>query len=169
MTPKAIARNGLLFHPAHGLCRVDRMTEQNRAGTKIPCYSLVPKTKSKMKVRFIVAVSEADASGFHKVMSPKEGAKLLDYLKAGDPSAEQTNPTWILAQNILAFSTDKLKTTDQRKRQLLEHSVKGLVGELSCTFKLSLEETAARIEKSLAKISKADSLVLASLGRAAEG
>ncbi|MDP3920677.1 MAG: hypothetical protein Q8R76_07735 [Candidatus Omnitrophota bacterium] len=169
MTSKKIAGDGLLFHPAHGLCRVDRMTEQEQSGEKVLCYSLVPKTTNRMKVRFLVEVKHAESSGFHKVISAKEAGKLLNYLKAGDGSAVQTEPAWVLAQNILSFSADKLKTRDQRKRQLLEHSIKGLVGELACAFRLSLMETASRIEKSLTKISKVDSLVLAALGRAAEG
>jgi hypothetical protein len=124
--PKKIARKGFLFHPAHGLCRVDRLTEEERAGQKILCYSIVPKAKSKMKVRFVVAVSDAESSGFHKVISVKEAGKLL------------------------------------------EHSIKGLVGELACAFKTSLKETASRIEQRLTKASKVDALVLAALGRAAE-
>jgi len=169
VTPKKTAGNDLLFHPAHGLCRVERMIEQDRSGQKVLCYSLVPKAMNKMKVRFVVAVSDAESSGFHRVISAKEAGKLLDYLKGGDGSAVQTNPAWVLARNILSFSADKLKTRDLRKRQLLEHSIKGLVGELACAFKISLKETASYIEKSLTKVSKVDPLVLAALDRAAEG
>lgn len=167
--PKELVRQDLLFHPVHGLCRVDRVTRQSRPGGTVPCYSLVPKTMSKMKVRFIIAAPEMEVSGFHKVISTKEANKILDYLKAGDSGADQTDQTWTLARNILSFAKDKLKTRDQRKRQLLEHSIKGLVGELACVFHLSLNEAASRIEKNLTRISKKNPLVIAALGRAAEG
>jgi len=165
---KKINGGDLLFHAVHGLCRVDRVSEQDRAGKKGYSYSLVPKVTTRMKVRFVVADSDIEASGFHKMLSPKEANRILDYLKAGDSSVSQTNQTWMLARNILTFSEDRLKTRDQRKRQLLESSVKGLVGEFACVFKLSLKETAALIEKKLAKATRNDPIVLAAFGRAAE-
>jgi RNA polymerase-interacting CarD/CdnL/TRCF family regulator len=170
MTSKKVVENDLLFHPAHGLCRVDKVIEQSRSGKKLLSYSLVPKTMNKMKVRFVVTAKDAESSGFHRVISAGEAGRLLDYLKAGDDSVIQTGPAWVLARNILSFAADnKLKARDQRKRQLLERSIKGLVGELACALKISLKETASCIEKSLTKMSKIDSLVLAALGRAAEG
>lgn len=108
------------------------------------------------------------ASGFHSMLSKPEAKKILAYLKAGKFGEEQTLPAWNLARNILIFSVDRLKTRDQRKRQLLEHSIKGLVGELACVFKLSLKEAAARVEKHLAQFCKKDPLVLAALERASE-
>lgn len=168
MKTKRIAANALLFHPAHGLCRVDRVVEQNHSGKKDLSYSLVPKITSRMKVRFIIAADDLEASGFHTIISAREADKILDYLKAGDSSSQQENQTWELARNVLTLSEDKLKARDQRKRQLLENSIRGLVGELACAFKLTFRETAARIEKSLGKKAKSDTLILAALGRAAE-
>lgn len=168
MLPKKIIGGELLFHPVHGLCRVDRASGQTRSGKKDLCYSLVPKITPRMKVRFFVPDSDMAASGFHRIISSKEANGILDYLKAGDSSGIPINQTWALARNILAFSVDRLKTKDQRKRQLLEHSIKGLVGELAYVLKISLKETAARIEKSLSKVPKTDPLVFAVLERAAE-
>lgn len=168
MVPKKLASGDLLFHPVHGLCRVERVTQEDRGGKKEWCYALVPKVAIRMKVRFVVAASDIKASGFHGVLSKPEAKKVLDYLKAGKFDVEQTQPAWILARNILTFSVDRLKTRDQRKRQLLDYSIKGLVGELACVFRLSLKEAAARIEKNLAKLSKNDPLVLAALERATE-
>lgn len=166
MKLKKIVEGDLLFHAAHGLCRVERVTEETQSGRRVPRYSIVPRVMSKMKVRFVVAASDLEMSGFHRLVSAKEANKILHYLRSGDTRLVQTDQTWILAKNILSFSGDKLKTRDQRKRQLLEHSVRGLVGELACAFKTPLKETAARIEKSLKKISKPDPLVLAALERA---
>lgn len=169
MMPRGVAKQDLLYHPAHGLCRVDRITEREQSGKKVPCYSLVPKVTSKMKVRFVIAAPDLESSGFHRVVSAKEASRILDYLKDGTGNAGRTDQAWVLAQNILGFSTEKLKTRDQRKRQLLEHSVKGLVGELACAFNSTLREASSRVEKSLARFSKADPKVLAALERAAEG
>ncbi len=165
---KPIARKDLLFHAVHGLCLVDKVTRETRGGKKVACYSLVPTVMGKMKVRFLVAEPDLETSGFHKIISAKEAAKILEYLKAGDDKSEQTEQPWILARNILCFSKDKLKARDQRKRQMLEYSVRGLTGELASAFGVSLKESASRIEKSLSKILKNDSLVFTSLKRVAE-
>lgn len=168
MKSKKITSRDLLFHPAHGLCRVDRVIEHKRAGQKELSYSLVPKTTNKMKVRFIIAANAVESSGFHRVMSSKEAGKILDYLKAGDDSPTQTDQTWMLAQNILSFSADKLNTRDQRKRQLLEHSVKGLVGELACAFKTPLKQAADKILHSLGNHSNINPVVLTAFENAVE-
>lgn len=169
MKPKKIIDGDLLFHAVHGLCRVERVIEQQQAGKKIKAYSIVPRVMSKMKVRFVVAVGDLEMAGFHRLISPKEAKKILNYLKAGDGSAVQTEPKWILARNILAFSADKLKTRDQRRRQMLEQSIKGLVGEFAFVFKVTLKEAAAKIEKSLGKLPKTVPLLQTVLADAAEG
>lgn len=121
-----------------------------------------------MKVRFEITASEVAVSGFHHVITAKEAQKVLNYLKTGDSSGTQTHQTWLRAQNILAFSEDKTNARDQRKRKLLESSIKGLVGELSCALNLSVKDTVSRIEKSLSPGVKSDTLVIAALDRAAE-
>lgn len=168
MIPKKISGNDFLFHPAHGLCRVDRAKEQDLSGQKVMCYSLVPKVMGKMKVRFLVAVSDVESSGFHRVISAKEAGRLLDFLKGGDDRVVQTIPAWALARNILFFSRGKVKTRDQRQRKAFELSVKGLVGELACVFKTSLEETAERVRRSLESNSKINRLAPAAFALAAQ-
>ncbi|HNX68260.1 MAG TPA: hypothetical protein PLL75_01190 [Candidatus Omnitrophota bacterium] len=167
MKSSKIVEGDLLFHAAHGLCRVERLIGRDRAG-KTPGYSIVPRTMSRMKVRFLVPASDLEVSGFHRIVSRKAANKILDYLKSGRTDTEETDQAWVLARNILSFSADKLKTRDQRKRQLLEHSVRGLVGELACSFKITLREAVSKVEKSLMKMSKSDPLVFAALERAVE-
>jgi len=123
----------------------------------------------RMKARFVVAASDLEVSGFHKVISSRGANKILNYLKAGDGRAEQLDQTWVLARNILSFIKGKPNPRDQRQRQLLEHSVKGLVGELACALQLGLKETATLIKKNLARTSKRNAPVIAALDRAAEG
>jgi len=132
------------------------------------CYSLVPKTTSKMKVRFLVPASDLKTSGFHKVISIKDAKKILDYLRTGKDKVEQSDQTWTLARNILSFSKNKVNTRDQRKRQQLEHSVKGLVGELAYVLQMSFKKTALLIGKNLARVAQIDPLVFGALDRAAE-
>ncbi len=168
MKLKKIVSGDLLFHAVHGLCRVERVIEQDQSGKKVPCYSIVPRVMSKMKVRFVIAMTDLEVAGFHALISAKEAKKILNYLRAGDSSVAQTEHKWILAKNILSFSADKLRVRDQRKRQMLEHSVKGLVGEFSFVLKVTLKEAAARIQKSLGKITKTDPLLLTALANAAE-
>lgn len=169
MKPEKLERHDLLFHPAHGLCRIDTVTRQRGAAGPALSYSLVPKMMSRMKVRFFISEADLEASGFHKIISVKEAHQILGYLKTGDSGTEQTGQTWKLARNILCFSKDKINTRDQRKRQQLEHSMKGLVGEIACVLQLRIKDAAARIEKSLAPaLLKGNPLLLAALGRAAE-
>ncbi len=168
MTPPTLSRQDLLFHPSHGLCRVDTVTRKRGNGPSVLCYSLVPKVMSRMKVRFVVAAPDLRASGFHKIISAREAKKILDYLKAGDGRAEQSDQTWALARNILSFSKERSNPRDQRQRQLLEHSVKGLVGELACVLQLDLKKTTSLVRKNLAHASRENAFVIAALGRAAE-
>ncbi len=168
MTSKKIAEGDLLYHTAHGLCRVDRVVHENRLGKEVLCYALVPKIKNRMKVRYVIPHDEIEASGFHTLVSIKEANGILDYLKAGDDTAVQTNQTWILAQNLLGFSSEKIGAREQRKRQILEHSARGLVGELAYVLKMTLEETVDLVRKSLGKISRINPPVLAALVHAGE-
>lgn len=179
-TQEKIVEGDLLYHAVHGLCRVDRVLKPQSPAEGLS-YSLLPKVMNKMKSRFIIPASDLEASGFHNVISVKDANRILDYLKAGDPDAipseampraltafAQPNETWGLAQMILTFSREKLEAKDQRKRQMLERSTKGLVGELSCVYKISPKETVARIQKSLGSPSKINPSVLAALTNAGE-
>ena len=176
-----IVAGDLLYHAVHGLCRIDKITKQKLAGKEVRYYSLVPKLTNRMKARFTISAADMEASGFHLLVSLKEANKILDYFKAGDrakipPDAEpynvtsfsQQTQTWGLAQAILSFSHDKFEAKDQRKRQALERSAKGLVGELAFVFNVTLKETAARVQKSLGSVAKINPSVLTALANACE-
>jgi len=179
--PEEIVEGALLYHAVHGLCRMDKIIKQNQSGKEVLYYSLVPKTADKTKTRFIINAADMKASGFHVLVSLKEANKILEYLKAGNIAATpsgaapktvssfaQQNQTWSLAQGILSFSHDKFEAKDQRKRQMLERSARGLVGELAFVFKITLKETAARVQKSLGNTSKINPSVLVALAHAGE-
>lgn len=168
MKIKKISTGDYLYHPVHGMCRIDRLIQRNQSGKKELSYSLVPKIMRELKVRFVIAADQIEASGFHDLLTTEEANRILDYLKAGDGSAPQTHQTWLLAQNILNFSFGKFPPQEQKKRQTLEYSAKGLVGELACVFDISLKEAAEIIKKSLGKIPKSNQSVLAVLTRAGE-
>ncbi len=170
MVQAEIAQGDLLYHAVHGLCRIDRMIQQIQSGKKVQCYSLVPKIANKMKMRFIIGVDSIEDSGFHTLIPLKEANQILEYLKAGDSGAlaARQNEIWGFAQAILAFSQGEMDVKDQRKRQLLERSVKGLLGELAFVFSMTLKETAARIQKSLGSISKINPSVITAFARAVE-
>ena len=160
----------LLYHAVHGLCRIDRIIKEKQSGKEVLRYSLVPKVTNKMKMRFIIGSDDMQISGFHTLVSVKEANQVMDYLKAGDPAAAFGGPNeaWSFAQAILSFSADKTEAKDQRKRQALQRSVKGLLGELAFVFNLPLKETADRIKKSLGSPSKVSPLVTAALVNAVE-
>ena len=178
-----IAEGDLLYHAVHGVCRVVEVDKQKQSGKQALYYSLVPKVASQMKSRFIIEATGMEASGFHALVSLKEANKILDYLKEGDkepapiplavnprtgPSFVGQNQAWGLARAIVFFSHEKFEAKDQKKRQLLERSAKGLVGELALVFKSSLKETAARIQKSLGGAPKINPAVLLAIAQAGE-
>lgn len=179
---KKIIEGDLLYHAVHGVCRVDKIIKQTQSGKGVLSYSLVPNIANAMKIRFIITVAGLKASGFHALVSLQEAKKILKYLQAGNgaaipshvapktvftPFAEQ-NQTWDLAQTLRFLSHDTFAAQDQKKRQMLERSAKGLVGELAFVFKITFKETAARIQKSLGRPSKINPPVLAALARTIE-
>lgn len=181
MIQEEIVEGDLLYHAVHGVCRVNEISKQKQSGKQSLYYSLVPKTTNQMKARFIIAAAGMETSGFHVLVSLKEANKILNYLKAGDKSTTPSvalsktvssfagkNQAWGLAHAILSFSYDKFEAKDQRKRQILERSAKGLVGELAFVFKITLKETAVRVQKSLGDTSKINPSVLVALAHASE-
>lgn len=178
MIQEKIVRDDLLYHSAHGLCQVNEVIKEKRAGKEVFCYSIVPKATAKMRVRFIIADSDMETSGFHPPISTKEANEILKYLKAQDAadSSEnaskaarypiQENHPWSLAKGILSFSCEDSEIKDQRKLQMLRRFAKGLVEELAFVLKISLKEMAMRIRKCLGSISKINPLVLDALERA---
>ncbi len=170
MSRKEIAAGDLLYHGVHGLCRIDKVIKGSGADKKSLQYSLVPKVPNKMKMRFIIGGDDIEASGFHTVISLKEANRILEYFKNGDHKEVfiGKNETWDLAQALLSLSHDHPEAKDQRKRQLLERSIKGLLGELAFVLKMTLPETAMQIRKNLEASSKINPLVVTALVNAAE-
>ena len=156
----------LLYHAVHGLCRVDEIAKENQSGKEVLCYSLVPNTANRMKVRFVVSVVDIQASGFHAPVSLKEAHEILEYLRAGVLTvATAEDQAWVLAKAILSSSRDNL-IKDARKRQMLERSVKGLVGELAFVLKMTLKDMAVSIQKSMGNVSQISPMVLTALAHA---
>ena len=176
MKKEKIANGDLLYHPIHGLCRVERVTRPIQASQEGLSYSLVPKIATKMKARFVISATDLEISGFHGLVSPREANKILNYLKAGngkshpetDSSLNLRDQAWGLARALQTFAYDKFEAKDQRKRQALERSARGLVGELSCVFKTTLKKTADKVLKNLGHGSRINPSVLSALTLAGE-
>jgi hypothetical protein len=177
MKKEKIENGHLLYHPIHGLCRVERVTRPSPPTQGGLSYSLVPKVASKMKSRFVISAADLEISGFHGLVSPREANKILHYLKAGNgkshpetdgSSSHLQDQAWGLARALQTFAYDKFEAKDQRKRQALERSAKGLVGELSCVFKTTLKKAADKVLKNLGPASKINPSVLSALALAGE-
>jgi hypothetical protein len=176
MKKEKIVNGDLLYHPIHGLCRVERVTPPSPSNQAGLSYSLVPKVATRMKSRFVISATDLEVSGFHGLVSPKEANKILHYLKAGNSknrlgtvvSSNLPDQAWGLARALQTFAYDKFEAKDQRKRQALERSAKGLVGELSCVFKLTLKKAADRVLKNLGHTSRINPSVLSALALAGE-
>ncbi len=178
--PEKIVQGDLLYHSVHGLCRVNEVIKQN-SSSKDVSYSIVPKLPTHMKVRFVVSKNDIPVSGFHSPVSLKEANEILEFLKSGDKAVNaaiadrktaapivQENETWALAKAILTCAQDKSDAKDQRKRQMLERSARGLVRELAFVMAITVKETVTRIRRSLAHTSKINPLVLAALTQAVD-
>ena len=163
-----ITEGDLLYHAVHGLCRVVEIDKQKEAGKETLSYSLVPKAAGRMKTRFIIGAAGMEESGFHTLASLKEANKILGYLKKPASTLVGQNQAWDFAKTIRLFSHEKFEAKDQRKRQQLERSVRGLVGEFSLIFKISLKETATRIQKSLGSAPRVNPAVLVAIEQAGE-
>ena len=187
MLTEKILQGDLLFHPVHGVCRVSKITKQNESKKEVVYYSLIPKLPSHMKARFVVATHDIPMSGFHCLVSLKEANDILEYLKKGhavtnssapkqdsasaasssaSSIAEPENQTWALAKAILSCSIDKSEARDQRKRQMLDRSAKGLIAELAFVLEITAKEAVARVRRSLERTSKVNPLVLTALAHA---
>lgn len=175
-----IVADDLLYHAVHGLCRVEAVNNPRSSAEKLS-YTLVPAASdNRMKIRFTVPQKDLPASGFHPPISLKEANKIMEYLKskrgaasAGSLPAVQGSPAqndaWGFAQVIQSSSAvDKMGMRDQRRRQLIEHSVKGLVGELSFVMEKTIQEIVADIRKTLGNPAKLNPQIHVALTRVCE-
>ena len=124
-------------------------------------------------LNFVIALHDLQISGFHSPISEKEAGSILDFLKAGPPDTKtfaypENQETWTLAKSLLICCFDKPVGKDQRRRQLLLMSAKGLVCELAFALHISTQEAVALIRKSLERHCTVNPLVLNALACAAE-
>ncbi len=168
---REILEGSLLYHPVYGLCRVERLIRQERGDKQVLSYLLVPRKDNSMKTRITVAAAGIEESGFHKPVSLKEANEILAYLTTGDatdappPAVPKTgysgasyDRTWDLARAV--FSYENTEAKNRIKRPVLERSIKGLVGEFAFVFDITLKKSAEKVQRSLGKKLKTDSLVL---------
>jgi len=169
MVQEEILEGSLLYHAVYGLCRVHRLVKQTPAGEEVASYLLMPKKINHMKTRITIAAADMETSGFHSPISVKEANEILEYLTTGDStstssaalskthsSAVEHNEIWDMAQTV--FSYEKTGTKDRVKRQVLEYSIKGIVGEFAHVFNITLKKSAEKVQKSLGSKLKVDSL-----------
>ena len=179
--PLKIAEGDLLYHAVHGLCRVSDVRKQKESGKEVLSYALVPKVSNQMKLRYVISANELEASGFHVLISVKEANEILEYLKRShiaapqaeyDPKAPRSfaenNQTWALARSILACALDANEAKEQRKRQTLERSARGLAHELAFVLGITVRETVLKLRRSLESTSKLNPLVLTALENASQ-
>lgn len=154
-------KDDLLFHPAHGLCRIDAVTPASRQ--QEISYALLPVSSDKGKVRFIIPQSAMNGSGFRKLLSRKEAQSILDYFKSGKKKPSAAGPSWELASTILTESSNREFVRDPRKRQLIEKSVQGLASELAFVLEVTSRDVAERIRKNLGPSAALHPMVSAAL------
>lgn len=181
MAQGKIALGDLLYHSAHGLCRVNELINENRAGKKTLHYALVPKVATRSKMRFIIEGTSLQSSGFHPLVSVKEANKILDYLttrkaktaasgsgqKPGGAFAQDYS-AWGFAEKILFLCSQDFEGKNKRNRQELERSAKGLIGEFASVFKITLKEASEKIQKCLRSMRKINPVVFNILEQAGE-
>lgn len=176
MKKKKINQGDLLYHAVHGLCRVADVEEGDTAGETY--YALVPKLRKTLSVRYVMSSADIENSGFHKLISVKEANKILEYFKAGVPEANAKDrvpgtfavetQTWALAKEILLGCHEEWQSKDQRRRQKMERSARGLVEELAFVLGESKEEVAAKVKKNLGSSSKLHAAIAVALDLAAK-
>ena len=172
---KLLEAGSLLYHPVHGICRIQSITKEPVAGRLAPFYALVPNVRHRDRSRFVVAAADIETSGFHELVSEAETKKILQYLTSGKAdekkltgSYAEDTCTWALAEALLLCARDPMSTKDQRRRQLLDRSVRGLLREFSFVLELTVRDTSLLIQKSLGKSAKINPSVLTVLAQTVE-
>ncbi len=163
---KPLEKEDLLFHVTHGLCRVSAVIAAAAAKPQEGSYSLVPVSLNHGKVRFIIPQSSLENSGFSRLISVKQALAILEYFKTGHKKESEFGHAWTLAETIRSESCSKEPQKDKRKRQKLEHSVKGITGELAFVLNNSVGDMVQKIQKNLAVSSAVNPLVLTVLANA---
>ncbi|OGW72525.1 MAG: hypothetical protein A2Y02_02330 [Omnitrophica bacterium GWA2_52_12] len=166
MMSKTLEKEDLLFHVTHGLCRVSAVMAATTAASNEGSYALVPVSLNHGKVRFIIPQSSLENSGFSRLISVKQALAILEYFKTGNKKETEFGHAWTLAETIRSESCSKEPQKDKRKRQKLEHSVKGITGELAFVLNQSVGDMVGKIQKSLASSSPVNPLVLTVLANA---
>ncbi len=163
---KKILKNELLFHTIHGLCRVVSVTRE--ASSKTDYYELRPVSQTRSKARFTIPRDLLESSGFNRLVSAKEAAEILEYLKTGDKKKTGEGNAWVLAVTLRAEARSKEVLKDKRKAQQLNHLVKSLVGEMAIVLQATAEETLEKIQENLKPTSKINPLILAAFASASD-
>ena len=170
-----ITRGDLLYHAVHGVCRVQEIVKQVRSDEEVSYCAMVPHRTQTSQVRFLVALEEIDLSGFHELISLEEAEKIVEYFKAGHTSPveapvsfAQDTRTWALAKTLMLCSRDEVVAKDQKRRQFLSRSAKGLIGELAFVFNVPLKKAALMVQSHLARTARINPTVLAALAQISE-
>ena len=158
----------LLFHSIHGLCRIKEIIQQKQMDKAALYYALIPQMGTRTSERFLIPVEHVETSGFHSPASLQQANAALDFLKGYGKLLTQTIPLWVMAKEILVFCQETPQATDQRTRQALQRSVRGLIGELAIVLEISLQEAATKVRKNLQCSFKLNPLLLAALSNASD-
>lgn len=156
-----LAKDDLLFHATHGLCRVTAVTASG--DSKEISYFLFPVSANRGKVRFIIPLSSFEESGFNKLISTKEANAILDYFKTGTKKESQSGQAWTQAVLVWSESSSGDRLKDKKRRQMLEEAIKSISAELAFALNQPAKETAQQILKNLGAPSKVNPLVTAVL------
>ena len=156
-----VAKDDLLFHSVHGLCRVAAVSTP----PSVPeiSYTLIPVTLTHAKVRFTVPKNSLESSGFNKLIKTKDAKEILEYFRTGVKKNSAGGSAWLLAMTIWTEACSKESVKDVRRRQRLERSVHGLAEELALVLKTSAFEIAEKMQDNLSKMTVVNPVVLAAL------
>ena len=161
---ETVIKDDLLFHSAHGLCRVSEVSQTRQSDDAN--YVILPVSANRAKVRFIVPESSLENSGFNKLISTKEAEAVLEYFKTGEKKPKKVGQVWEMAELICAESKSEETIKDSRKRQKLDQCVKGLAGEIAYVLKMTVPEVIQRMRKNLKSLSEVNPLVLTLMANA---
>ncbi len=161
--PEPLLKDDLMFHAAHGLCRVTGITPST--GTEDRSYTLLPVTQSKARVRFTIPGPALEISGFNKLISTAEGHAIMNYFKSGQIPAGKDNHAWRTARYIREESASTDSAKDNRKRLRLEQAVRSLVRELTVVLEMTLKDVAEKIQRDLERVSKVNPFVQNAFGK----